>query len=1085
MNYGVDDLVRDLGFRPTDEQLAAITADLSRPLLVVAGAGSGKTTVMSARVRWAVATGQVDPARVLGLTFTVKAAAQLGQRFRLFAAADSGVGFTRDRDGAGEPEASTYHSFAHRLITEHGIRIGFEPGFRLLSGADQAHFAHRVVVRSHLKLARVNRNPAKVVSSLIDLDGRLAEHSVTTDELRKFDVELVERVALMPKPTKPVLDIAEKAAARIELSRLVDDFRSAKVAAGVADFSDLMRLVDRLVAEQLEVGEIARARYEMVLLDEYQDTSPVQTAFLSKLFGGGHPVTAVGDPLQSIFGWRAASAASIAGFPRLFPDTDGVDARVLRLSVNQRSSSEILSAANRIARPLLKRHPTAVELLPADARVGKGEVPVEIALFDTSLEEVRRLGEQVAEELAGGTPPDEMAVLVRATDYGRAVIDQLAERGIRAHWAGVEGLLDQPEVIDIVGMLEAAFEPSANRAVVRLLGGPRWRIGTRDLAGLGRRAADLAQRGPVGSTGDDDSGLPRHMRALEEAVAGVDPVELPSLGEALANPGSVSRYGYSDEAVERFGEFARELDRLRELRELPVSDLVSEVIDSTGMGVELQLWALRDPARGAAALAVVDQFRGFVDGFEEGGERAGVGGFLSYIAAISRLDTRVEVSLPAQPGSVQVLTVHKAKGLEWDVVFVPFVAKSVFPSGRSSSTWTGDLSELPTTLRGDRDTQPRLSELSNKSIADYKAEVRAKDELDERQLAYVALTRARRRMIVSGHWWGPTQTRPRGPSVILAELYSGSTPEAVHQWAEEPPVGAGNPALTKAVQRSEPGPVDRQAVTRPEVELNPDGDRFAELTPAELTPAERDAMREWEQAITRVFRPERHVAGLAGVDASQWSASSAVELVQDPSGFAARRRRPVPRPTSAAAREGTSFHLWVQEYYGRPTLFDPFDGDAEVEVEDNLGLAAPGCRSELEVLQAGFRASGYAERRPEVVEWPFSVVIGGRVLTGQIDAVFATPDGGWEVVDWKTNANADADPFQLALYRAAWARINRVQPERITGVFVYVRLDRVVRYRDLADEDQIAGILADAGSTAAGTDPAWPADSGPNRAEST
>jgi len=1077
MNYGVDDLVRDLGFRPTDEQLAAITADLSRPLLVVAGAGSGKTTVMSARVRWAVATGQVNPARILGLTFTVKAAAQLGQRFRLFAVAGSGVDSTRDRDGAGEPEASTYHSFAHRLITEHGIRIGFEPGFRLLSGADQAHFAHRVVVRSHLKLALVNRNPAKVVSSLIDLDGRLAEHSVTTDELRKVDVGLVERVALMPKPTKPVLDIAVKAAARIELSRLVDDFRSAKDAAGVADFSDLMRLVDQLVAKHLEVREIVRARYEMVLLDEYQDTSPVQTAFLSKLFGGGHPVTAVGDPLQSIFGWRAASAASITGFPRLFPDADGVDARVLRLSVSQRSSSEILSAANLIARPLLKRHETAVELRPADSRAGEPEIPVEVALFDTSSEEVRRLGEQVAEELAAGTPPDEMAVLVRATDYGRAVIDQLAERGIRAHWAGVEGLLGQPEVIDIIGMLEAAFEPSANRAVVRLLGGPRWRIGTRDLAGLGRRAADLARRGPGGSPRDGDSGLPRHVRALEEAVAGVDPVELPSLGEALADPGSASRYGYSDEAVERFGEFARELDRLRELRELPVSDLVSEVIDSTGMGVELQLWALRDPARGAVALAVIDQFRGFVDGFEEGGERAGVGGFLSYMAAIGRLDARVEVSLPAQPGSVQVLTVHKAKGLEWDVVFVPFVAKSVFPSGRSSSTWMSDVSELPTALRGDGDIQPRLSELNNKSIADYKAAIGAKDELDERQLAYVALTRARRRMIVSGHWWGPTQTRPRGPSVILAELYSGSTPESVHHWAEEPPAGAGNPALTKSVQRSDSVAVDRQTVTRPEVELDPDVDRFAELTPAE-----HDAVREWERAMARVFRPERHVAGLPGVDRSQWSASSAVELVRDPSGFAARRRRPVPRPATAAAREGTSFHLWVQEYYGRATLFDPFDGDAGVE--DAIGLDGTG-RSELEVLQAGFRASGFAERRPEVVEWPFSVVIGGRVLTGQIDAVFATPDGGWEVVDWKTNANADADPFQLAMYRAAWARIRRVQPERITGVFVYVRLDRVVRYRDLPDEEQIARILADPGSADARDDPGQQADSGPNRAEST
>lgn len=1077
MSYGVDHLVRDLGFRPTDEQLAAITADLSRPLLVVAGAGSGKTTVMSARVRWAVATGQVDPARILGLTFTVKAAAQLGQRFRLFAAG-SGIGSAPDRDGTGEPEASTYHSFAHRLITEHGIRIGVEPAFRLISGADQAHFAHRVVVRSQLKLALVNRNPAKVVTALIDLDGRLAEHSVSTDALREFDVGLVARVSSMAKPTKPVLDIAGKAVARSELSRLVDDYRRAKVAARVADFSDLMRLVDRLVREQAEVGEILRGRYEMVLLDEYQDTSPVQTAFLSELFGAGHPVTAVGDPLQSIFGWRAASAASIADFPGRFPDREGVDAQVLRLSVNQRSSSEILSAANLIARPLLKRHATAVELRPAESRTGDAEVPVEIASFDTSLDEVRWLGEQVAEEIAVGTPPEEMAVLVRATDYGRTVIDQLAERGIRAHWAGVEGLLEQPEVIDIIGMLAAAFEPSANRAVVRLLSGPRWRIGTRDLAGLGRRAADLAKRGSVGSPGDHDSGSPRHVRALEEAVAGVDPVELPSLAEALADPGSASRYGYSDQAVDRFREFAGELDRLRSLRELPVSDLVGEVIDSTGMAVELQLAVRRDPAKGATALAVVDQFRGFVDSFEEGGERAGVAGFLSFVAAISRLDSRVEVSLPAQPGSVQVLTVHKAKGLEWDVVFVPFVAKSVFPSGRSSSTWISDLSELPTALRGDRDTQPQLPELGNKSIEDYKAQIRAKDELDERQLAYVALTRARRRMVVSGHWWGPTQSRSRGPSVILGELYCGSTSTLVHQWADEPPPGVGNPALTKSVHPIEALPPGRQVVTPAEIDPDP-GDDLS----AELTPAERRTVSEWERAMKRIFRPEQSDPGLVGFGASQWSTSAAVELVRDPSGFAARWRRPVPRPSSTAAREGTSFHLWVQEYYGRPTLFDSFDSEAGAE--ETVELDGVGRRSDLEVLQAGFHASGYAERRPEVVEWPFSVVIGGQVLTGQIDAVFATPDGGWEVVDWKTNANADADPFQLAVYRVAWARINRVPLESITGVFVYVRLNRVVRCQDLADEHQISRALAEAGSAADGTDPGRGSGSVPNRAGST
>ncbi|MDP3971978.1 MAG: PD-(D/E)XK nuclease family protein, partial [Candidatus Nanopelagicales bacterium] len=185
-----------------------------------------------------------------------------------------------------------------------------------------------------------------------------------------------------------------------------------------------------------------------------------------------------------------------------------------------------------------------------------------------------------------------------------------------------------------------------------------------------------------------------------------------------------------------------------------------------------------------------------------------------------------------------------------------------------------------------------------------------------------------------------------------------------------------------------------------------------------------------------------------------WSTSSAMALVSDPSEFAARVRRPIPSPVSRGAQEGTEFHLWVQEYYGQPSLFDGFD-----EFPDADDVGGPGigpANSDIAELRQRFVACGYADRRPVAIEWPFSIVIGARVLTGQIDAVFASADGGWEVVDWKTNARPDADPFQLAVYRVAWSRIKQVPPERITGAFAYVRLGQVVRFPDLADEQQLA-----------------------------
>ncbi|MFN8167754.1 MAG: UvrD-helicase domain-containing protein [Candidatus Nanopelagicales bacterium] len=323
--FGPDELVALLGVPFSDEQMDAITAPLE-PCVVVAGAGSGKTTVMTARVVWLVATGQVQPEQVLGLTFTTKAAGELSSRVRAAVQRFSDRVSGRPLDEIGEPTVATYHAFAGRLIAEHGLRIGVEPGARLLGEAASVQLAHRVVTRTARDLSTLGYAVSTIVESVRSLDSELAEHCLGPAELREHDLAVVAEVDAEAKPSADSLRMRTAALTRIELSHLVEEFRAARAARDLVDFSDQMRFGARLAEECPDVGAALREQFRVVLLDEYQDTSVSQRRLLAGLFGGGHPVTAVGDPLQAIYGWRGASVANIDRFPQHFARADGRDA---------------------------------------------------------------------------------------------------------------------------------------------------------------------------------------------------------------------------------------------------------------------------------------------------------------------------------------------------------------------------------------------------------------------------------------------------------------------------------------------------------------------------------------------------------------------------------------------------------------------------------------------------------------------------------------------------------------------------------------------------------------------------------------
>src|ERR1022692_4233561 len=589
-------LARPLGIdEPTPEQAAGISAPLA-PLAVIAGAGCGKSEAMAARLVWLVANDLVRPERVLGLTFTRKAAAELASRVRVRldglrrvglafgpngpsaspaqlaqrpgqpeAAGGPGLAGATDLDG--DPVIATYHSYAGGLISAHAPREALEPPRRLITPAVAWQLAARVVAAYGGPMDAVDWAPVTVTAAVLDLSGELAEHLRGPEEVLAAGEWLALRHAEVPAGKRRMADAAMNCQrVREQLLPLVHAYARAKAEREVIDYGDQMALAARIAVAHPEVGAAERARYQVVLLDEFQDTSHAQLVLLRALYGGGHPVTAVGDPCQSIYGWRGASAGNMKRFASHFPpatsagggraEPAGVGAQqaasmpaadrsagltpaddrpavstsagnqraelpaaaeVRLLSTSFRNTGKILDAAAAIQRELREAAPEVPRLIAPPAGAARGAVVC--ALLPTSKAEAAWVAQQVAALLrlpAGIAPdgrrwpdgrsdqvrPSDIAVLCRKRAQFGLLRAALEADGIPVEVVGLGGLLTVPEVADIVATLRVLHSPAASDALARTLTSPRWRIGPQDLVALGARARELS-RDPDTETGPD------------------------------------------------------------------------------------------------------------------------------------------------------------------------------------------------------------------------------------------------------------------------------------------------------------------------------------------------------------------------------------------------------------------------------------------------------------------------------------------------------------------------------------------------------------------------------------------------------
>lgn len=1030
-----EDICSLLAIPFSQEQLDAICAPLT-PCVIIAGAGTGKTTVMAARVVWLVANGMVSAHRVLGLTFTRKAAGELADRIR--AALIRAQLRTEISDEAGE-QVGTYDSFASSLLREFGMRIGLEREVELLSEAAQFELAHQVVRDYRGDLGSlVQFTPATITKRLISLDEQLQSHLVPINTVRAHCQTTYEDFSRAPLNRRgnvfaDVVKAQNATMQRLCLLDLVAAYREAKHHRGVVTYADQLARAVEITTTNSTVPAMVCGRFDVVLLDEYQDTSAAQVRLLKNLFGAGPgqgvPVTAVGDPYQAIYGWRGASATNITEFATTFLGPGGLPAKQYSLSTNRRSDSAILDAGNAVAATLSMGSESRELKAPDGAE--RGEVLVRG--YTTLSEELDALVDEIIEVHTSGVQWREIAVLTRANEMVAEVFQRLRDRDVPAEIVGLGGLIHLPEIAPVVALMRILVDAASNPDVVTLLTGPRWRLGTSDLAALGSRAVELVSQRET-SAEPEPEGIEDLHDQLASLVKPNSAAAQPALLDAIFDPGT----RLSQQGTQRVRELATIVEDLRCHSELPVLDLIRRAITALGVDVETEL--VHDRRQ-------LDEFMRHLDEFT-GGSSDSLPAVVAWLDLEDEYGSGLEQAAITAGDCVQLLTAHRSKGLEWDVVFLPAMCQGVFPSTPQDGTWPHNAKSLPSDLRSDADGVPQLKEATHAGLAELKDAVQSEHEAAEARLGYVALTRARHKLVLSTHIWAPALKNPRLPSRFVSQVAPGflqdrpdddetnplAADTASTSWpCAEPPapeklMAAALVQQAREIQQNDPERVEQWIW----------GGQLASQDSAETIAGwDRDAAALMTQPTAK-----RQVEIPHGL-----SATMLMHLNKNPDSFAEQLIRPMPHKPSQSATRGSHFHAWVQRRFELPGTFEELTSAPET--------------AELSSLIEAFEAGRFADLAPLGVEVPFLMKRGNHILRGRIDAAYAWDSQPYRevVVDWKTTS-APQDPLQLAVYRLAWMQARGLAEDEVGAAFYHVLQDNLV-FIDIpttAVDDALRGI---------------------------
>ncbi|MEY4348572.1 MAG: hypothetical protein RIS43_991, partial [Actinomycetota bacterium] len=434
-----------------------------------------------------------------------------------------------------------------------------------------------------------------------------------------------------------------------------------------------------------------------------------------------------------------------------------------------------------------------------------------------------------------------------------------------------------------------------------------------------------------------------------------------------------------------------------------------------------------------------------------------------FLRDAERHESQPQIMGNAHKGAVQLMTMHAAKGLEFRLVALPRFAEGVFPSSKSADRWTGNASAIPFALRSESYSDsvltnyPPLGAKIPKPQTDAFVDAcKVLDELDERRLAYVAITRAMETLLIStaSYIEGEKDARPVSPFLIECQQAALEIGQITTPWFD----ADGNDETEIApVSGQWPVPMSSDVMqqVREAAELVYD---FIESAQSP-EPSQDPLVQAWDDAILAIQKElQRETDSVRTLTLpTALSVTQVQKLAADEQKFIDGLIRPMPQEPAPAAAQGTTFHAWVEQRSrtmqgvgAMPTLpgMEDFDDEFRVTLDT----------TNLKNFQQNFESSQWATKVPKHVEHPFQIMIAGRLIRGKIDAIYQDGDE-WILVDWKTNSTPSADPLQLSIYRAAWAEENQIPLESIKACFYYVALNATVYADDLLSRDEIAKLL--------------------------
>ena len=732
-------------FKLNKNQEKAVTFG-DEPLIIIAGAGTGKTRVITERIVWLIDQGKAKPSEILALTFTEKAANEMQERIDIALPL-----------GYSEVFVSTFHSFCDQVLKQDGIHIGLNPNYKLMTPSEAYYFVLRRLFEFDLKYFRPLSNPTKFVGELLKHFSRLQDEDISVEDYEKF----AEKVS---KTTEG----KEKYPHSLELAGAYKKYVELKLKESVFDFGDLIANTLKLFRERPNVLKVWQEKFKYVLVDEFQDTNYAQYEIVKLLTGKGKSpvVTVVADDDQSIYRFRGAAVSNVLQFRKDFPS-----AKNAVLTENYRSDQKILDSSYQV---IQKNNPDRLEvkenidkkLVAKREKGSNGKDAVNFNYFLKAQDEAEWIAEEIL-KLTGGKSKSEgrnsagensdlpifqnsgstkegsskqqnlysdIAILVRANDHSDEIIQALRYHGIPYQFGGVRKLFLRPEVKDMINILKVLVDYGDDISMFGLLGFETMNLDAEELIEINRQAKQSTESifKILEGTSEDTIELPvseDSKTKIKELVGHIKKgweriKDGKNTGEVLL--GFIKESGYLENLTES-GVALRE----------PQGD--KKVVRKS------------HEAENDVKVQNIARFFDFIKGFENTNKEDGIAEinkFVEYLDLVTDLgdSPSSDIDLP-DFDAVHIITVHSAKGLEFPVVFLPCLVQGRFPSMNRT------------------DQIPIPEELIKEILPEGDSHIQ-----EERRLFYVGMTRAEERLYVTSaqHYGAGKRKQKVSPFVVEA-----------------------------------------------------------------------------------------------------------------------------------------------------------------------------------------------------------------------------------------------------------------------------------------------------------------------------